>query len=380
MQTSSGNNIAMVNWPHLLAGTGAITSAMLSSSFSKVFQIVIPLVNPTVADAVEGGKGRNNNSGGGGGSRNSNSSSRSLSRSSSSSSSSANDRRHSEPDEDVVDLLRSRYQDFIASEERKMRGRIEAFKSKQMEQFKKLQSKGTDDELKMYQLVASLGVENGSGSGSGSGASHDSSAASSPAHSPRVKTPQLRLFSSADDADGGAAASGSGSESEDEYGMFAFDDSESGKLRGGKGGSAGSSGSSSRRRGRGGSGGGGDSDSDFDGGDGDGGGGRGGAAPVSPTAAGMLGTSLTRSSLPIDIPMPSPSSSVPRGSLPRSSVPRGSIPVGSFKAAGTSFIDSNQHIGSAREFSIRSRQASLSSERRRSSTEDGDIEPGSPPK
>eukprot|EP00729_Bicosta_minor_P029124 gene29124-31743_t len=217
MQTSSGNNIAMVNWPHLLAGTGAITSAMLSSSFSKVFQIVIPL-----------------------------------------------------PDEDVVDLLRSRYQDFIASEERKMRGRIEAFKSKQMEQFKKLQSKGTDDELKMYQLVASLGVENGSGSGSGSGASHDSSAASSPAHSPRVKTPQLRLFSSADDADGGAAAargaaaSGSGSESEDEYGLFAFDDSESGKLRGGKGGSAGSSGSSSRRRGRGGSGDGGDSDSDFD--------------------------------------------------------------------------------------------------------------------
>ena len=237
-----------------------------------------------------------------------------------------------------------------------------------MEQFKSLQAKGTDDQLKMFRLMASIG---------------DHSTCTSP--SPRVKTPQLLLFSS--DAASAAAAAQPlhGDEGEEDGGtdaddaMFAFDDADSGKVGGGRNGGRGHGGGGEN-----------DSDSDYDD---DGGRGRDrsrGGAPLSPTAAaGMLGTSLTRSSLPISIPLSSsrsslPRGSIPHGSMPRSSVPRGSIPVGSFQAS-SSFADSNQHMGSAREFAIRSRQELLSTERRRSGSlsegiDRGEIQPGSPPK
>jgi hypothetical protein len=350
--TPTGPSIAMVNLPDLLSGTGAITAAMTDQNYSKIFRIVVP----DTADAA--------------------SSSQQLSK---------------ELDKEVADLLRSMYEEHVGGEEQAMRAKVDNFKRSQMDAFKKVQAQGTEEELRMFMLLKTMLVLDWDLKPRSGNASPVASVPVLP-----VLPGSLKKVLPSDPAIVGKGAAGMKGSSGGGADVFDGSDDDDDATFAMDGFSSTGNGSVDPS----------DSESDNDG---DAVVGR--VAPTSPTAQAMLGSSLQRSSLPMDIPLSSSRASLPRAMQPPSGsladigvgspysrdLPRGAIdfkPAAGTHVGGGSSLSTSFQAGSFKgpgafvgsfngESAIRARLTSLDMQPRRRSNEnaltDG-IVPGSPPK
>jgi hypothetical protein len=352
----------MVNWPDLLSGVSAITVAMSDRSYSKVFRIIVPAApQPSSARAKE-------------------------------------QQLPKEIDDEIADLLRSRYEEHIRGEGQKMRAKIETFKQTHMDSFKKVQAHGTEEELRMFILLKSMVVLDRDLKPASATTSPISVAPVRPTLPSSMK--QSLLPALAMDGAGGKGGArkreSSGGDDQNDEGDL-FDDEDDDATFAMEGFNSNSTGAVDHD----------DTESEDEEGDV-----IGRVVPTSPTSHTMLGSSLQRSSLPMDIPLSSSRGSLPRGLLaaPRPGsladvgvgspysrdLPRGAVNVksSSMNGASGSSLSTSFHAGSFKgpgsfvgsfkgEAAIRARLSSIDKQTRRRSNENSlsdNIEPGSPPK